>query len=120
MRESIEKMFDLSGQVAMVVGGARHIGYDIATVLGEAGADLIITSRSLESAQKAADLLKRDLGVDVLALALDNREPDQITDVSLRAAEWKGHIDILVNNAGGTPQDRPRHLFEVDLSRWLT
>lgn len=54
MHEAIQKMFDLSGQVAMIAGGARDLGLDMATVLGQAGADLVITSRSQDSASQAA------------------------------------------------------------------
>ncbi len=47
-------LFDLSGKVAIVTGGARNLGYDMALALAEAGADVAITSRKLDDAQKSA------------------------------------------------------------------
>jgi NAD(P)-dependent dehydrogenase (short-subunit alcohol dehydrogenase family) len=111
MHEAIQKMFDLSGQVAMIAGGARDLGLDMATVLGQAGADLVITSRSQDSASQAAARLSETLPVDILPLGLDITKPDEVTKAAEQAYQWKGHIDILMNNAGGTPQDGPRRLF---------
>ena len=51
---TVDEMFDLSGQVALVTGGARNLGLDMATALAEAGADVAITSRTLENAQASA------------------------------------------------------------------
>jgi len=104
--------FRLDGKVALVTGGARNLGYDAADALGEAGADLVITSRDLQRAQPAARRLADTHGVDVLPLALDQREHAQVAAAVKRAHEWKDHLDVLVNNAGGTPVSGPRHLFE--------
>ena len=54
MHSEIAKMFDLKGKIALVTGGARTLGYDAASVLAAAGADVAITSRTLESAQTSA------------------------------------------------------------------
>ena len=51
---TIQDLFDLKGKVAFVTGGSRNLGYDMATALAEAGAEVAITSRSLESAQASA------------------------------------------------------------------
>ena len=65
--------FRLDGQVALITGGARTLGYDMAEALAEAGCHLIITSREQASADKAAVRLREAYGVDVLPLALDVR-----------------------------------------------
>lgn len=111
---SIKNMHDLSGKVAMITGGARHLGLDAANILAEAGCDLVITSRKLESAQKAAADLQANHGCDVLPLALDVCEFEMVAEVISKANDWKGHLDILVNNAGGSVGNGPAHLFERD------
>jgi NAD(P)-dependent dehydrogenase (short-subunit alcohol dehydrogenase family) len=112
--DQVETMdaFRLKGRVALVTGGARHLGYDMADALAEAGADLVITSRSPESVEAAADRLRRERGVHVLPLALDVRDPAQVTEVVTKAHDWKGRLDVLVNNAGGDSGSGPCHLFE--------
>ena len=81
-------------------------------VLAEAGCDLVLTSRSLDSAQQTAEKFRAKYKRDVLPLALDVTRQPQIVEVARQAAGWKGHIDILINNAGAPPGDGKAHLFE--------
>ena len=64
-------LFRLDGKVAVVTGGARHLGYDMAAILAEAGCDLVITSRTADNAEEAAQKLRKQYGREVLANALD-------------------------------------------------
>jgi NAD(P)-dependent dehydrogenase (short-subunit alcohol dehydrogenase family) len=105
------EMFRLDGKVAVIAGGARHLGYDMAEILAEAGCDLAITSRTAENAEAAAKKLRTQYGRDVLADALDVRQFDQIDAFARKVLAWKGHIDVLVNNAGGSPKCKAAHLF---------
>ncbi len=111
---NVMDMFRLDGKVAMVTGGARHLGYDMADALAEAGADLVITSRTLSSAEASAEKLKKERGVDALALALDQSDHAMVRAVIEKTHAWKGHLDILINNAGGSEGSGPAHLFERD------
>ena len=95
------EQFSLRGKVAVVTGGARTLGLDMADAFAEAGADLIITSRKVANARITAKELSQRRGVDVLPLELDVTEYDQIVSVAEEAKSFKGRIDILVNNAGG-------------------
>ena len=104
--------FRLDGKGAVVTGGARNLGYDMAEALAEAGCDLVITSRSLESARRAAESLARDFGREVLPLALDQRQTAEIAAVARKAVDWKGRVDILVNNAGGGKSKGPTEFFQ--------
>lgn len=99
---SVMQAFRLDGKIAMVVGGARTLGFDMADGLAEAGAHLAITSRKIENAEAAADKLRRMHGREVLALALDHTDPVQVARVFARVSGWKGRLDILLNNAGGS------------------
>ena len=110
---TIQEMFDLTGKVAVIVGGARDFGYNMADVLAEAGCDLVLTSRTLASAQQTAEKLRPRHKREVLPLALDVTQQPQIVEMARQAAAWKGHIDILINNAGGTPPGKGKmRLFD--------
>lgn len=109
---NLSEMFSLEGKVAVITGGARHLGYDMAEILAEAGCDLVISSRKLASAEKAAEELRKNLGRNVLPRVLDVTDPQQIEAFAEAASAWKGHVDILVNNAGGGSGLSPAHLFE--------
>ena len=92
---NLREMFNLEGKVAAITGGARHLGYDMAEILAEAGCDLVISSRKLASAEETAERLRKNLGRDVLPRALDVTDPQQIEAFAEAAAAWKGHVDIL-------------------------
>jgi len=109
---SVIDSFSLNEQVAIVTGGARTLGYDMAGALGEAGAHLVITSRRMASAERAAAELQAAHGLDVLPLQLDVREYEQVADMARTAHAWKGRIDVLVNNAGGGGGQGSTDLFE--------
>ncbi|MGI5819223.1 MAG: SDR family NAD(P)-dependent oxidoreductase [Armatimonadota bacterium] len=98
----INELFDLTGRVAMVTGGAQNLGLDMAEALGEAGADLVITSRQAPKAQDIAAELAERLGVRVLPLGLDITEARSVEAAFARVMEEYDRLDVLVNNAGGT------------------
>lgn len=97
----ISELFDLTGRVAMVTGGAQNLGLDMAEALGEAGADLVITSRDVTKAQEVAEELAVRLGARVLPLALDINDADSVRDAFSGVVEEYDRLDVLVNNAGG-------------------
>ncbi len=91
--------FDLSGRVAIVTGASRGLGQTFARALARAGADLAITSRSLESLRTFADEVQ-SLGRRVVPLELDVRNEGSIRKMADAAHAEFGRLDILVNNAG--------------------
>lgn len=93
-------MFDLSGQVALVTGGSRGLGKEMAHGLGEHGADLVICSRTQIDVDTAAAELEAATGRQVLGLAADVTRPDEIARLVEAALARFGKIDILLNNAG--------------------
>lgn len=101
MDSSIFELFRLDGKVAIVTGAHAWLGYDIACALAEAGANVIITSRNVESIRETAAQIGEKYHVDTLALPLDQRKYENAQKMADAALAWKGHIDILVNNAGG-------------------
>jgi gluconate 5-dehydrogenase len=116
---TVQQLYDLTGKVALVTGGARTLGYDMATALAEAGADVIITSRKLESAQTSAWEIAKATGRKVVGLECDVRYEDQVSAMVKGALAQAGQIDILVNNAGNmlsTRENKP--LEQHPLEEW--
>jgi gluconate 5-dehydrogenase len=99
-KPTIQELYDLSGKVALVTGGARTLGLDMAYALAEAGADIAITSRTLQSAQESALHIAQETGRKVAGFACDVRFEDQVEAMTDAVLAELGKIDILVNNAG--------------------
>jgi NAD(P)-dependent dehydrogenase (short-subunit alcohol dehydrogenase family) len=92
-------LFDLTGQVALVTGTSRGLGQYFARALANAGADLILTSRTRESLAPFASGIEA-LGRRVVSLELDVRDKASIDRMATEAYAAFGQIHILVNNAG--------------------
>jgi gluconate 5-dehydrogenase len=101
MSTPVQKLFDLSGQVALVTGGSRGLGLQIAEALGEAGAKIMLTSRKASDLEEAAADLQAK-GIDTRWIAADASDPAQVRKVVDETMQRVGQIDILVNNAGAT------------------
>jgi NAD(P)-dependent dehydrogenase (short-subunit alcohol dehydrogenase family) len=89
----------LANRVAIVTGASRGLGQTFARALARAGADLVITSRSIDSLRDFEQEI-RGMGRRVLPLVLDVREEASIRRMADAAQEAMGRIDVLVNNAG--------------------
>lgn len=115
---TIWDLFKLDGKVAIVTGGARNLGFDMALALAEAGADIAVTSRTLADAEAAAEKIRAVTGRIVLPLQLDVRyEPQVESFVDQVLAEF-GRIDILINNSGNvasTPETAPLEKRPLEL-----
>jgi gluconate 5-dehydrogenase len=98
---SIKQLFDLSGRTALVTGGSRGLGLQIAEALGEQGAQLVLSSRKQADLDEAVEHLKK-LGIEASAFAADLGAVDGVQPLVDAAMKRLGHIDILVNNAGAT------------------
>jgi gluconate 5-dehydrogenase len=98
---SVKKLFDLSGKKALITGGSRGLGFQIAQSLGEMGAELVLVSRKIEELQVACDDLKKQ-GISAYPVVADLQDEAQIQNAASQSIEQLGHIDILVNNAGAT------------------
>lgn len=94
-------LFKLEGKTAIVTGGGRGLGAQIAQGFAEAGANVVVCSRKLETCEEMSEEIKR-LGVDSLALKCDVTNPEDVNRVVEKTVEKFGTIDILVNNSGAT------------------
>jgi 7-alpha-hydroxysteroid dehydrogenase len=100
-RVSILDRFRVDGQVALVTGASRGIGHGSAIALAEAGADVVLASRTPEDVEAAAEEV-RALGRRAVAVPLDVMELDRLGELVEAATSELGRLDILVNNAGGS------------------
>ncbi|MFB7140740.1 SDR family oxidoreductase [Gottfriedia sp. NPDC056225] len=98
---NVNELFDLKGKTAIVTGGGRGLGEQIAISLAEAGANVVVCSRKVEACQEVSDKLKK-IGVRSLALQCDVVDHENINNVVQKTLEEFGTIDILVNNSGAT------------------
>lgn len=116
-------LFKLDGKTAIVTGGGRGLGAQIAEGFAEAGANVVLCSRKVEACEEVAEKLKQK-GVRTLALECDVTKPEEVEDVIKKTLEKFGTIDILVNNSGATwgapvlemPLDAWRKVLDVNIT----
>ncbi len=110
MTRTVQQLFDLTGKTALVTGGSRGLGLQMAHALGEAGARIMLSSRKAADLEEAtADL--QAAGIDARWIAADCAKEEDIRRLADQTIERMGDVDILVNNAGaawGAPaEDHP-------------
>lgn len=120
---SVRQLFDLGGRVALVTGGSRGLGLQIAEGLGEMGAKVAITARKQPELDEARAHLSK-MGIESLPIACDMSDTAAIAPMVEKAIAGLGPIDILVNNAGTTwgadmlehPMDAWRKVLDLNLT----
>jgi len=98
---TIQQLFDLQGKTALVTGGSRGLGLQMAHALGEAGARIMLSSRKAADLEEATAELQA-AGIDARWIAADCAKEADIERLGRETLERMGDIDILVNNAGAT------------------
>ncbi|MBA4256414.1 MAG: gluconate 5-dehydrogenase [Polaromonas sp.] len=97
----VEQLFRLDGQIALVTGGSRGLGLQMAQALGEMGCQLAISARKAEELAEAKQHLEA-LGITVQTVVCDLQRTERIPAFVDEVVSGLGAIDILVNNAGAT------------------
>jgi NAD(P)-dependent dehydrogenase (short-subunit alcohol dehydrogenase family) len=98
---SVKRAFDLAGKTALVTGGSRGLGLQIAEALGEQGAKIVLSSRKAAELEAAQTHLA-GLGIKAEWIAADNSRDEDIKRLADEAIAKLGRVDILVNNAGAS------------------
>jgi NAD(P)-dependent dehydrogenase (short-subunit alcohol dehydrogenase family) len=110
MTRTTQQLFDLTGKTALVTGGSRGLGLQMAHALGEAGAKIMLSSRKAEDLEQAAAQLQA-AGIDARWIAADCGKEEDIRRLADETLQRMGDVHILVNNAGaswGAPaEDHP-------------
>jgi NAD(P)-dependent dehydrogenase (short-subunit alcohol dehydrogenase family) len=120
-------MGSLTGKVAVVTGASRGIGKGIAIALGEQGATVYVTGRTVTPGtyplpgtvgETAAEIDRR--GGKGIAVQVDHGNDDQVAALFEQVAREQGRLDLLVNNAFALPEDliEPGSFWEKPLSNW--
>ncbi len=120
---SVKQLFDLKDRVAVVTGGSRGLGLQMAEALGEMGAKIAITARKKDELEEAVAHLEK-LGVAATAYPNDLGKREQVEPLASALLAKFGKVDILVNNAGATwgapaedhPMDAWDKLVNLNLS----
>jgi NAD(P)-dependent dehydrogenase (short-subunit alcohol dehydrogenase family) len=111
---SVIPSFDLRGKVAVVTGGSRGIGRAIVQGFAEAGAEVVIASRKLESCERAAEEVRRTTSSKAHAVRCHVGEWDACDSLVDHVLGEIGRCDVLVNNAGmSPPYDSPTDITEA-------
>ena len=92
------KLFDLSGRIALLTGATQGLGFAIARGLGQAGATFVLNGRNAEKLEKAVSTLSKE-GLTVHGSLFDVRDSNQIQQKITEVERKIGPIDVLVNNA---------------------
>ena len=115
--------FDFSGEVALITGGSRGLGLEIAQAFGDAGATVVITARREQWLNEAEQYLK-GRGITVYSFICDVANVSSVEQVVQQILETCGKVDVLVNNAGLTwgapaetmPLERWRQVIDANIS----
>jgi NAD(P)-dependent dehydrogenase (short-subunit alcohol dehydrogenase family) len=108
----VRELFELGGKVALITGGSRGLGLQIATGLGEMGAKIAISARKPAELEEATAQLKKH-GIDAFSVINDLSKPEEVPALVDAVVAHYGGIDILVNNAG-TSWGAPAEHLPID------
>jgi NAD(P)-dependent dehydrogenase (short-subunit alcohol dehydrogenase family) len=108
--------FLLTEKVALVTGGSRGLGREMVRAFAAAGADVVITSRKLETCEELAREIKQETGRDALPYACHVGHWDELPGLLDAAYDRFGRLDVVVNNAGKSPLYNS--LVDVDEQMW--
>jgi gluconate 5-dehydrogenase len=114
MTKHVKELFDLTGRAAIVTGGSRGLGKEMAEGLAEAGASLMLCARREEWLAPTLEEF-RGRGFEAEGMLCDVSSPEQVRAVVAGAVEAFGKVDVLVNNAGVSWGARPE---EMPLDKW--
>ncbi len=114
MAKNVKELFDLAGRTAIVTGGSRGIGKEMAEGLAEAGANLMLCARHAEWLDATVNEFAAR-GFNVAGTVCDVSKPDEVENVVIETVAKFGSVDILINNAGTSWGAMPE---EMTLEQW--
>ncbi len=115
----LQKLFGLSGRVAVVTGASAGLGVEFAEALASAGADVALLARRKERIESVAERLSADYGVRAFPVAVDITDRAAVREAFAGVAKELGTIDVLVNNAGVSPTGKAERQWPEDWDNTL-
>src|SRR5580698_8497643 len=109
-------LFDLTGRVAIITGGAGLLGEQHARVIAQAGGIPVLVDVCYDRAEKKARAISEEFGVSACAVAANITDRSEVEHLLNQTLEQHGRVDILVNNAANNP--RVEQSSEVNFSRF--
>lgn len=123
MSKNVRELFDLTGKTAIVTGGSRGIGREMAEALAEAGARLMLCARRGEWLDETVSRLRAN-NISAIGKKCDVSKPEEVQAVVDETISEFGTVDILINNAGiswgAMPEDMPLEKWQQVLNVNLT
>lgn len=114
--ESILKQFDLDGHSAVVIGGNRGLGFEMAKALAEAGADITIAARDEKKNRETEEFIRSEYGVNSSSAGCNVGNEKEVENLIKGVTEQFGKVDILINSAGinirGSIEELSKEEFE--------
>jgi 2-deoxy-D-gluconate 3-dehydrogenase len=104
----IQELFDLTGRVAIVTGGAGFLGQQFSEALSEAGAHIVVADINQKTADEFAEILNRKQG-SAVGIGVDVTEPSSVQDLMDQTLKKFKRLDILVNSAALDPKFDDQH-----------
>jgi NAD(P)-dependent dehydrogenase (short-subunit alcohol dehydrogenase family) len=128
-----ERLFDLTGRVAIITGGAGFLGEKHAQIIASAGGIPVLADISVSEAERKAQVLAKSSGVPACGLEADITDPKQVGTLLQNVLNSYGRVDILINNAANNPkveedqneawsrlENFPLEVWNADISVGLT
>ncbi|MFC1644083.1 SDR family oxidoreductase [Candidatus Omnitrophota bacterium] len=116
---AINKLFSLKDKVAIVTGGAGHLGAAISESLAEAGAKVVVAGRNLEKAVKKADELSKKYNTECMGLVMDISSLSSVKNAMKEIKKKMKKIDLLVNNAYFSGSGRIESMSEKEWAKGI-
>ena len=105
----------LKDKVAVISGGGRGIGREIALAYARAGANVVLAARTVEALEQTKTEIEA-IGRQALVVPTDLRQPESVQSLAKHSVDRFGHVDVLVNNSGVGGPSAP--LWEIELADW--
>jgi NAD(P)-dependent dehydrogenase (short-subunit alcohol dehydrogenase family) len=99
----MHQLFDMTGRVAVITGSTKGMGLEMARALGTAGAKVVVSGRSEETAKATADRLAKENGIAARGLGCDIADMESVRKFAKRSQEAFGRVDALILNAAADP-----------------
>ena len=116
--KNLSRLLHFHGKCVMVTGGCQNFGKEISSGFAELGANLVITSRNEEKAQRRAEELARQYEIRTIGISMDITDELSVQKGFQTAAAEFGSIDALINNAGGHGTGTTGTLTDEPLTAW--